>query len=84
MKYLLEYQVENINGFQQRRTNYDKGFSDFSTIHKMNMEKLANPFKLESISMLAMSRQKIGDPAPLSSPNVQYFSICVAADCAPG
>ena len=48
------------------------------------MEKLANFFKLESFSILAMGRQNMGNPAPLSSPNVQCYSIYVAADCDPG
>ena len=58
MKLLLEHREGNIKGFIRGRTNYKQFLDDFSTVHRRNLKKLANFFKLQSISILAIPSKR--------------------------
>ena len=58
IKLLLEHQENNIKLFLQGRTNHNTFSAFFSTTLGRNLKKLANFFKLQSISILANHSQK--------------------------
>ena len=54
MKLLLQHREENIKDFLLGRTNYNQ----FKRLHRKNLKKLANFFKLQSTFILAIRSQK--------------------------
>ena len=57
MKLLLEHQEENIRGFLQERTSYNQVLSTSLQYTGRTWKKLANFFKLQSISIQAIRSQ---------------------------
>ena len=57
-KFLLEHQEGNIKEFFRGRTNYKHFLMTSLEIHKRNFKNLANFFKLQSISILAIPSQR--------------------------
>ena len=57
MKLLLQHREEDIKFFSSRKNTLQSVFSDFSKINGKNLKKLANFFKLQCNSLVAICSQ---------------------------